>query len=270
MRREAAPHVCVVQQERRGTAHAALMAAPHFGDGEVAVLYADNPLIRPETLRRLLERRAAGDAALALLAFRPADPARYGRVIARDGYVERIVEWIDAAADGTRRDAVQRRRAVRRRRRHDALAGRGARRQCQGRILPHRRGRPGARRRRARRRGGGAGRRTGRHQLARRTRGGRGGGAVLAARRRDGCRRHHDRSRLGVPVRRHRTRARRDDRAQRGVRPGREGRDRRADPCVQSPGRLHRRARLHRRPASPGCAPARSSASRCMSATSSR
>ena len=75
VRQEAAPHVCVVQQERRGTAHAALVAAPQFGDGEVAVLYADNPLIRPDTLRRLLERRAAGDAALALLAFRPPIPA---------------------------------------------------------------------------------------------------------------------------------------------------------------------------------------------------
>src|ERR1700758_5293962 len=96
VQREAAPHVCVVQQERQGTAHAALIAAPYFGDGEVAVLYADNPLIRPETLRHLLDRRAAGDAALALLAFRPTDPARYGRVISRGGYVERIVEWIDA------------------------------------------------------------------------------------------------------------------------------------------------------------------------------
>ncbi len=96
VRREAEPHASVVQHERRGTAHAALVAAPLFGDGEVAVLYADNPLIRPETLLRLLERRAAGDAGLALLAFRPDDPARYGRVITRDGYVERIVEWIDA------------------------------------------------------------------------------------------------------------------------------------------------------------------------------
>jgi bifunctional UDP-N-acetylglucosamine pyrophosphorylase / glucosamine-1-phosphate N-acetyltransferase len=96
VRREAAPHVSVVQQERRGTAHAALVAMPEFGDGEVAVLYADNPLIRPETLRRLLDRRASGDVTLALLAFRPPDPGRYGRVIARDGYVERIVEWIDA------------------------------------------------------------------------------------------------------------------------------------------------------------------------------
>jgi bifunctional UDP-N-acetylglucosamine pyrophosphorylase/glucosamine-1-phosphate N-acetyltransferase len=96
VQREAAPHVSVVQHDRRGTAHAALVAAEHFGDGEVAVLYADNPLIRPETLRALLHRRAAGDAALALLAFRPTDPARYGRVITRDGYVERIVEWVDA------------------------------------------------------------------------------------------------------------------------------------------------------------------------------
>jgi bifunctional UDP-N-acetylglucosamine pyrophosphorylase/glucosamine-1-phosphate N-acetyltransferase len=97
VQREAAPHASVVQQERHGTAHAALVAADQFGDGDVAILYADNPLIRPETLRRLIDRRAAGDAALALLAFRPADAGRYGRVITRNGYVERIVEWIDAA-----------------------------------------------------------------------------------------------------------------------------------------------------------------------------
>ena len=51
VQREAAPHPSVVQHDRRGTAHAALVAAEQFGDGEVAVLYADNPLIRPETLR---------------------------------------------------------------------------------------------------------------------------------------------------------------------------------------------------------------------------
>ncbi|MSP02298.1 MAG: bifunctional UDP-N-acetylglucosamine diphosphorylase/glucosamine-1-phosphate N-acetyltransferase GlmU [Acetobacteraceae bacterium] len=93
---EAAPHKCVVQHERLGTAHAALQAVDHFGDGEVAVLYADNPLIRPETLERLLNRRRAGDSGLALLAFRLADPARYGRVIAHHEQVDRIVEWADA------------------------------------------------------------------------------------------------------------------------------------------------------------------------------
>ncbi len=95
--REAAPHTCVVQQERLGTAHAALQAVEEFGSGQVAVLYADNPLIRPGTLRRLL---ATADAQrLAVLAFRPADPGRYGRVITRsDGMVERIVEYADATA----------------------------------------------------------------------------------------------------------------------------------------------------------------------------
>ena len=93
----AAPHVCVVQHERLGTAHAALQAADLFGDGEVAVLYADNPLITPDTLKRLLQRRTQGDAGLALLAMRPADPAKYGRVVADDGLVERIVEWTEAS-----------------------------------------------------------------------------------------------------------------------------------------------------------------------------
>jgi bifunctional UDP-N-acetylglucosamine pyrophosphorylase/glucosamine-1-phosphate N-acetyltransferase len=93
----AAPYRCVVQSERLGTAHAALQAAPWFGAGDVAILYGDNPLILPETLRRLVHRRVAGDVGLALLAMRPADPGRYGRVIGTDGYVERIVEWADAS-----------------------------------------------------------------------------------------------------------------------------------------------------------------------------
>ncbi len=99
----AAPHPVVVQQDRLGTAHAALQAASLFGSGDVAVLYADNPLISPDTLSRLLARRRAGDTGLALLAMRPADPARYGRLVTTpDGTggetVQRIVEWADATA----------------------------------------------------------------------------------------------------------------------------------------------------------------------------
>ena len=95
--RAAGPHPTFVQHERLGTAHAALVAAEAFGDGDVAVLYADNPLIRPETLRRLLDRRRAGDAGLALLAMRPPEAGRYGRVIRDGDYVERVVEWADAS-----------------------------------------------------------------------------------------------------------------------------------------------------------------------------
>ncbi len=98
--REAAHHPAFIQHDRLGTAHAALAAAEAFGDGDVAVLYADNPLIRPETLRRLLERRRRGDAGLVLLAMRPPHPGCYGRVIGPGGdgagYVDRIVEWADA------------------------------------------------------------------------------------------------------------------------------------------------------------------------------
>jgi bifunctional UDP-N-acetylglucosamine pyrophosphorylase/glucosamine-1-phosphate N-acetyltransferase len=96
--RLAAPHPTVIQHERLGTGHAALQAAPLFAaDDEVAILYADNPLITPETLRRLRDGR--GEAGLALLAMRPADPARYGRVITdAAGDVTAIVEWADADA----------------------------------------------------------------------------------------------------------------------------------------------------------------------------
>jgi bifunctional UDP-N-acetylglucosamine pyrophosphorylase/glucosamine-1-phosphate N-acetyltransferase len=90
------PHAVVVQRDRLGTAHAALQAESLFGDGEVAVLYADNPLITSATLRRLLAR-ARDDVGLALLAMRPSDPGRYGRVIGAGGFVERIVEWAEAS-----------------------------------------------------------------------------------------------------------------------------------------------------------------------------
>jgi bifunctional UDP-N-acetylglucosamine pyrophosphorylase/glucosamine-1-phosphate N-acetyltransferase len=95
----ARPHATVVQTERLGTGHAALQAAPMLRDysGDVAVLYADNPLIPVETLRRLVARR--GEAGLALLAMRPADPGRYGRVVTdAGGEVRRVVEWADADA----------------------------------------------------------------------------------------------------------------------------------------------------------------------------
>ena len=91
----AAPHPTVVQRERLGTAHAALQATTLFGDGDVAVLYADNALIQPATMRALLERRS--DAELTMLAMRPDEDHRYGFVIEQEGRVRRIVEWADAS-----------------------------------------------------------------------------------------------------------------------------------------------------------------------------
>ncbi|MDQ2764428.1 MAG: NTP transferase domain-containing protein, partial [Pseudomonadota bacterium] len=96
VRKAAEPHICVVQRKRLGTAHAALQAAEHFGDGTVAVLYADNPLVRPATLRRLLDSHAP--PRLCLLAFRSVSPDSYGRVIiGDDGLVSQVVEYADAS-----------------------------------------------------------------------------------------------------------------------------------------------------------------------------
>lgn len=95
----AAPHPVVVQHERLGTAHAALQAEAYFGEGDVAVLYADNPLISEQTLNNLLAERRAPDVGLALLAMRPANPGKYGRVLTNANNVTRIVEWADATPE---------------------------------------------------------------------------------------------------------------------------------------------------------------------------
>ncbi|GBR54479.1 bifunctional N-acetylglucosamine-1-phosphate uridyltransferase [Neokomagataea thailandica NBRC 106555] len=95
LEKAAHPHRSVVQTERLGTGHAARTAEPFFGEGDVIILNADNPLISSETLHNLLSARKNG-AALAMLGMRPKDPARYGRVVEANGNVQRIVEYKDA------------------------------------------------------------------------------------------------------------------------------------------------------------------------------
>jgi bifunctional UDP-N-acetylglucosamine pyrophosphorylase / glucosamine-1-phosphate N-acetyltransferase len=97
-----------VQSPARGTGDAVRAAravlAPRIaesGIADVLVLYGDTPLLRPETLRALLEaRRRAPAAAIAAAGMRPADPAPYGRfVLNRNGGLERIVEAKDATPE---------------------------------------------------------------------------------------------------------------------------------------------------------------------------
>ena len=242
-----------------------------FGDGEVAVLYADNPLIRPETLRRLLDRRGrrrrgAGAARVPPGRSRPLRPRDHAATAMSSGSSNGptptrrsaprrcampaccapppadMARWLDAVrADNAKGEYYL----------TDVVA------------LARADGAP-------RRRGGGAGRRTGGHQLARRTR---------APPRRWCSRWLRDAAMeagvtmidpaIGVPVRRHRTGAGRDDRAERGLRPGRDGGGRREirafshlEGCIVGPGCIIGPfARLR-----PGAVLAR----RRMSATSSR
>jgi bifunctional UDP-N-acetylglucosamine pyrophosphorylase / glucosamine-1-phosphate N-acetyltransferase len=86
-----------VQQERRGTAHAVLAAraAVSRGADDILVVFADTPLLRTETLRKLRSAIADG-ATVAVLGFRAADPAGYGRLIVENGVLTAIREDKDA------------------------------------------------------------------------------------------------------------------------------------------------------------------------------
>ncbi|WOI54910.1 bifunctional UDP-N-acetylglucosamine diphosphorylase/glucosamine-1-phosphate N-acetyltransferase GlmU [Palleronia sp. LCG004] len=87
----------VIQSQQRGTAHAVAQAreAMAGATGDVFVLYGDTPFIRPETLRAMVQARRDG-AGIVVLGFEAADPGRYGRLLLRDGRLERIVEYKDA------------------------------------------------------------------------------------------------------------------------------------------------------------------------------
>jgi bifunctional UDP-N-acetylglucosamine pyrophosphorylase/glucosamine-1-phosphate N-acetyltransferase len=96
-----APAEVAIQDPPLGTGHAVLAAREllHGFDGRVAVLFADTPLIRPENFA-VVEKAMEGGAAIGVLGFRPADPAMYGRLIAaKDGTLERVVEFKDATAE---------------------------------------------------------------------------------------------------------------------------------------------------------------------------
>jgi bifunctional UDP-N-acetylglucosamine pyrophosphorylase/glucosamine-1-phosphate N-acetyltransferase len=86
------------QIERRGTAHAVLAArgalAREFDD--ILVIFADTPLIRPQTLNRMRDALAAG-AALVVLGFRAKNPAGYGRILLHGGEIIAIREELDAS-----------------------------------------------------------------------------------------------------------------------------------------------------------------------------
>jgi len=62
-------------------------------------MFADVPLIRPATMRRMRERLHAADApAVVVLGFEPPDALQYGRIIAdADGRIQRMVEHRDAS-----------------------------------------------------------------------------------------------------------------------------------------------------------------------------
>ncbi len=106
-KRMAAPDVTFVQQtEQLGTGHAVLQALPRFREGAVVlILYGDVPLIRAETLQKLI--KGVDDKHMGLLTVQMADPTGYGRIL-RDatGAVVAIVEHKDASEAERRIDEI--------------------------------------------------------------------------------------------------------------------------------------------------------------------
>ncbi|MDE2302879.1 MAG: bifunctional UDP-N-acetylglucosamine diphosphorylase/glucosamine-1-phosphate N-acetyltransferase GlmU [Sphingomonadales bacterium] len=92
----------VVQEPQLGTAHAVRQAEPALAGfaGDVLILYGDVPFVTAATMRAMIARLHEADApAVVVLGFEPDDPLQYGRVIARDGRILRMVEHRDASLE---------------------------------------------------------------------------------------------------------------------------------------------------------------------------
>jgi bifunctional UDP-N-acetylglucosamine pyrophosphorylase / glucosamine-1-phosphate N-acetyltransferase len=88
----------VLQAEQLGTGHAVQQAMAHISpDAHILILYADVPLVRPATLKKLLDH---GQEAVAVMTADVADATGYGRIL-RDaaGNIARIVEHKDASRE---------------------------------------------------------------------------------------------------------------------------------------------------------------------------
>jgi len=85
----------VLQEEQLGTGHAVLQTAPYLR-GQVdyiLVTYGDMPLVRAETLQRLVDAQISHKGPISLLTIIADDPRGFGRILrAEDGSVLAIVE----------------------------------------------------------------------------------------------------------------------------------------------------------------------------------
>ena len=86
---------CVLQEPQLGTGHAAMQAEALLRDKTdyVIVTYADMPLLRGETFKRLVETQRLNPGPFSLLTVTADDPRGFGRIVRKgDGTVAAIVE----------------------------------------------------------------------------------------------------------------------------------------------------------------------------------
>ena len=91
-----------VQEQQLGTGHAVLSAESLVkGQSDlVVVTYADMPLLKKETLERLVALQESNDGPITLLTVELSDPHGFGRIVrSADGSVRAIVEEAEATPD---------------------------------------------------------------------------------------------------------------------------------------------------------------------------
>ncbi len=88
----------VVQEPQLGTGHALLMAEPALRNavGTLVLLSGDVPLLTQDTLKRLVDRHEASNAAATVVTAIMDDPHGYGRIVRSGEQIARIVEERDA------------------------------------------------------------------------------------------------------------------------------------------------------------------------------
>lgn len=91
-----------IQATQRGTGDAVESARSAFENSNslLLILSGDVPLIRAETLRKLIDQHRASGAACTILGVRLENPTGYGRIVRdAEGYFQRIVEQKDATEE---------------------------------------------------------------------------------------------------------------------------------------------------------------------------
>ena len=92
----------VLQTEQLGTGHA-VMQAREFLKGKtdlVLVLLGDMPLLRSDTLTRLIEKQKTNSGPISMLTVMAEDPRGFGRIVRNaEGEVEAIVEEVDCTPE---------------------------------------------------------------------------------------------------------------------------------------------------------------------------
>jgi len=90
----------VVQTEQLGTGHAVMQALPYLdGAKTILILSGDQPLLKTETLKALIELHQAQGVSATVLTATMDQPFGYGRVIKNGEFLNKIAEEKDATPD---------------------------------------------------------------------------------------------------------------------------------------------------------------------------